>query len=165
MLFVFYLFICCSIGILFEAEEGKNNGENMQRSAASNERTVHLDEGEYIEWGLEFDSDLNTISIDNIAMTHTNDGASDTLSMYLDEEFIGNFFTDSRTNYGHDWNVPVERKLGGPFNLSGPFDSSCRSLKLVANHTDFYGVEIDKIEVGLSTPSAFTSLCISADNA
>eukprot|EP01083_Nonionella_stella_P248825 861039_1 len=141
----------------FEAEDGTYTGTFMTRSAASNEHTVALKQGEYIEWGFSIcTDDSNAITINNITLTYTNDGPSDTLYIYLDSTFIGQFSTHSLSDAGGYWNSPYDSVLEGPFDISET-NSSWHTLKLVSNTSDTYGSEVDKITV--STPSASIGHC------
>eukprot|EP01083_Nonionella_stella_P184865 672520_1 len=157
MLFVLYCLFYCTVALTYEAEDSTHTGTIMYRSAASNAQTVHLDQGEYIEWEFSICRDSNSITIKNITLTYTNDGASDTLYIYLDSTYLGQFTTRSLTNSGAYWNSPFDSVLDGPFSV--PDVSSSHTLKLVAQTTDTYGVEVDKIEVHLSIPSASIGQC------
>ena len=64
------------------------------RSRASNKQTVRLDEGQYITWTITTDS---TCFLQVLNVQYTNDGLSDTVTIYVDDRMVGFFKTRSQS--------------------------------------------------------------------
>eukprot|EP01084_Bolivina_argentea_P319118 553523_1 len=149
------------VAVTHEAEYGTFTSSVVDRSAASNKKTVHLNQGEYIEWDFSVCLDSNSMSVINATITYTNDGGADILYLYLDNNYVGQITGHSMSNAGNLWNVPYDLHLIGPFSLSS---SVTHSIKLVAQSTDTYGIEIDKISLTLTIASASIGQCYSNMN-
>ena len=81
-----------------------------------------------------------------INVQYTNDGLSDTITIYVDSQMVGLFKTRSQSGEGHLWNEPVSSgKVGNETMLS----SGDHTITLVATEVDEYLVEIDKITLAL----------------
>eukprot|EP01084_Bolivina_argentea_P022685 42169_1 len=121
------------------------NGISKQRGSTSGKRTVHLDEGEFIQWQYVTCTDSQTISITNAIVTYTNDGSADKLNIYVDDKYAGYVITKKHSAAGYYWDVPYDVSLG---NVTIFSSIAQHSLKIAFNKTyDKYGVEIDKIEL------------------
>ena len=119
------------------------NGTIETRSRASNQQTVRLEEGQYIAWMITTDS---SCLLQVINVQYTNDGLSDTITVYIDGKMVGFFKTRSRSGEGHLWNEPVSSgKVGNETMLS----SGDHTITLIASEVDEYLVEIDKITLAL----------------
>ena len=129
-----------------EAETGIYPSQRrMQRSAASNQATVLLYQGNQVRVSFPLISQCQ-VQVKNVA--YTNDGPSDTITVLLDgTTTIGSFHTTAHSNHGHYWNVPVNSGvLGTPVELS----SGSHTISIRAMAADQYGVEIDKVDLDLN---------------
>ena len=126
-----------------EAEHGITNGTVTHRGDTSNKQTVRLSEGQYVVWGFVTDSSC-LLQVFNIE--YTNDGLSDTITVYVDGRIAGSFNTRSQSGDGHLWNEPVSTgKVGNETMLF----SGDHTIKLVATEVDEHEVEIDKVTLAL----------------
>ena len=133
---------CCRLD--FIAEFGDTNGEIMSRSAASYGHTVRFTrKGQFLYWVLVTQS---TCNIDILDVLYTNDGPSDNLTVYLDENFIGSFQTVEHSREGVYWNKIVESGLIGQTTV---LQQGNHTLSISVVTVDIYGVEIDKITIGV----------------
>ena len=123
-----------------EAENGKFTGTHRFRSAASNNSTVWLHNGETIKLTLALMGKSCLLHIMNVV--YSNDGNSDRVSVLVDGTFLGQFQTRSKSNWGYLWNVFLTT---GPIGKMTSVSSGTHVIKIVANYTDYYGVEIDQI--------------------
>ena len=98
--------------ISLEAEEGTHTGYAVARSAASNQYTVRLGEGQYVENSFTTQGNCSVTVTD---IVYTNDGGSDTITISLDGRAIDTFHTLSGTGGSHLWNV--QRSSGIQLNL------------------------------------------------
>ena len=139
--------------ITLEAEEGTSTGCTVPRSAASNEHTVRLEQSQYII--NTFTTSCNcTIRFTNIV--YTNDGDSDTITVSLDGEVVGMFYTHSRTSYGNLWNDPNNSgRIGEAIEL----EPGMHQVRIEASTTDRYLVEIDRVIVTVDC-SVNSSVCL-----
>ena len=81
-------------------------------------------------------------------MVYTNDGLSDTITLYVDGQKEGSFNTTAQSNYGHLWNKPVSSgPVGHDITLSS--GAQDHTIKLVATKVDKYRVEVDRIILSL----------------
>ena len=129
-----------------EAETGIYPSQRrMQRSAASNQATVLLYQGNQVRVSFPLISQCQ-VQVKNVA--YTNDGPSDTITVLLDgTTTIGSFHTTAHSNHGHYWNVPINSGvLGTPVELS----SGSHTISIRAMASDQYGVEIDKVDLDLN---------------
>ena len=130
---------CSALTIDKEAEYGTTLGTRMFRSAASNDRTVWLHRGETIVLSLTTEGPCS-MRITNAV--YSNDGNSDRVSIRVNGVFLGQFRTRSKSNWGYLWNVFLSTgSIGNTIALS----IGTHTIKIVADYTDYYGVEIDKI--------------------
>lgn len=132
----------CQLQWSIEAEHGITDGTIIQRDGTSNRLTVSLREGQYIIWRFATNSSL-TLQVFNIE--YTNDGPSDTITVYINGLLVGSFNTRSQSNNGHLWNEPISSGPVGNITLS----SGDRTVKLTATKVDDHGIEIDRIILGL----------------
>ena len=144
---IFYLLLCeyecqcCQIA--FEAEYGFTNGEVTFRSAASNGKTVRFtDEGQYLLW--YFKTPSSSIDIHNVV--YSNDGSSDNLTVFLDQEYLGEFQTLNHRKQGAYWNVMLESGLIG---TTKALSTGNHTLNVSVSSVDFHGVEIDHVTTGI----------------
>ena len=127
-----------------EAEHGNTNGEIIHRGGASNKQTVRLNTGQYISWGFVTDSSCR-LQVSNVV--YTNDGVSDTITVYVDSQGVGSFNT-SESNHGYSWSESVS---SGPIGDEIQLSSGDHTIKLVAiAEVDEYSVEIDIITLRMS---------------
>eukprot|EP01084_Bolivina_argentea_P319117 553521_1 len=155
------IFCYTASGLIHEAENGVYTGSLKDRSGASGLRTVHLDQGEFISWSFNAADGCFQQLVNNLTIVYSNDGPSDTLFLYLDEQYIGQITTHSISNYGQQWNIMYSSFLFGPFLLSSV---PSHTLKIVAQNTDQFGVEIDRITTSLSIPIAPVGRCYTSIN-
>ena len=149
LLFVLHVVEGCQWSI--EAENNINNKiakfngtiTLQHRSRASNKQTVRLDEGQYITWMITTDS---SCLLQVLNVQYTNDGLSDTITIYADGQVVGFFKTRSQSGDGYLWNEPISSgKVGNETMLL----SGDHTIKLVATEVDEHLVEIDKITLAL----------------
>ena len=127
----------------FIAEYGNTNGEIMSRSAASYGHTVRFARnGQFLYWFFITKSPCN---IDVLNVLYTNDGPSDNLTVYLNENFIGSFQTVNHSKEGVFWNKIVESGLVGRTTV---LRQGNHTLNISVVTVDIYGVEIDKVIIG-----------------
>ena len=89
-----------------EAEQGSTNGTIMYHGGTSNKLTVRLSEGQYIIWA--FVTELSyTCILQILNVVYTNDGLSDTITLYVDGQKEGSFNTRPQSDRGRLWNKPV----------------------------------------------------------
>ena len=74
-------------------------------------------------------------------ITYSNDGSSDNVSVYIDEEFVGRFETLTNFGGGHNWN---SFKHSGSMEKKITLNAGNYYFKILVTTADFYGVEIDK---------------------
>ena len=133
---------CCRLQ--FIAAYGDTDGELMSRSAATYGTTVRFSKiGQYVCWNFVARSSCN---IDVLNVIHSNDGPSDNLAIYLNKKFIGGFQSVEHSNEGVFWNKMVESGLIGKTNI---LPQGNHTLCLNVSVVDIYGVEIDKIIIGV----------------
>ena len=129
----------------FIAEYGNTSGgELTSRSAASYGRTVRFTrKGQFLYW---FFITQSTCNIDVLNVLYTNDGPSDNLTVYLNENFIGSLQTVEHTREGVFWNKIVESGLIGRTTV---LQQGNHTLNISVVTVDIYGVEIDKVTLGV----------------
>ena len=133
---------CCRLD--FIAKYGNTNGETVSRSAASYGRTIRFtNKGQFLYWVFVTQS---TCNIDILNVLYTNDGPSDNLTVYLDENFIGSFQTLEHSREGIYWNKIVESGLIGRTTV---LQQGNHTLNISVVTVDIHGVEIDKITIGV----------------
>ena len=133
---------CCRLD--FIAKYGNTNGETVSRSAASYGRTIRFTKkGQFLYWVFVTQS---TCSIDILNVLYTNDGPSDNLTVYLDENFIGSFQTVEHSREGVYWNKIVESGLIGRTTV---LQQGNHTLNISIVTVDIHGVEIDKVTIGV----------------
>ena len=134
----------CGCQLQFIAAYGVTDGELMSRSAATYGKTVRFSKiGQYVCWNFVARSSCN---IDVLNVIYSNDGPSDNLTMYLNKKYIGGFQSVEHSNEGVFWNKMVESGLIGKTNF---LSQGNHTLCLNVVSVDVYGVEIDKIIVGV----------------
>ena len=122
-----------------------SDAELISRSAATYGKTVRFTKvGQSVSWN--FTTHSSTCNFDVLNVVYSNDGPADNLTLYLDQKYVGDFQTIEHTNEGVFWNQMVESGLIGRTKV---LSEGNHLLKLVVGVTDIYGVEIDKIEVGV----------------
>ena len=128
----------------FIAEYGNTNGEITSRSAASYGRTVRFTkEGQFVYWHFITQSQCN---IDVLNVHYTNDGPSDNLTIYINKNVIGSFQTIKHASEGVFWNKIVESGLVGRTTF---LSQGNHTLNISVASVDMYGVEIDKVIIGV----------------
>lgn len=135
---------CSALTIDKEAEYGTTTGTIKDRSAASNDRTVLLHDGEIITFNLIISKGFCSMQVKNVV--YSNDGDYDVVSILVDEAIYAEFQTRSQTNWGHLWNVFLST---GPISNTVAVSTGSHVMKIKADYTDYYGVEIDKITLEL----------------
>ena len=130
---------CNGTTISLEAEAGNYTGDTVTRSAASNQHTVRLRQGQFI---VNSFTTSGNCSIRFTNIVYTNDGDSDTIAASLDGRVVGMFRTLARTEGGNLWNVPWNSgRIGDAIEL-GP---GLHQTHIEAIRTDRYEVEIDRV--------------------
>ena len=115
------------------------------RSEASDQQTVHLtSSGQYVSYTITSHS---RCSFHILGLQYSNDGDSDTISIYLDNERFGEFITHSSSGGGHLWNVFENPGLIGNTQI---LDHGEHTLTIRVSATDQYGVELDMIRIAFS---------------
>ena len=125
--------------ISLEAEEGTHTGNVVARSAASNQHTVRLGEGEYVDNSFTTQGNCS-VTVTNIV--YTNDGGSDTITVSLDGRAIGTFHTLSEAGGGQLWNVP---RGSGMIGDTIELEAGPHQIHIEATATDRYLVELDQV--------------------
>lgn len=146
ILLIRYMSCLYTCTLTLEAENGINI-ETMQRSHASGGLTALLKGNRSIVYQLNFDKDDNSCSIQLINVTYSNDGLADEIQVSLNNTSLGSFRTKAYSSNGYGWNK-FETSSG--FSKRVPLLSSYYTLKIHALGTDEYGVEIDKLSLGLA---------------
>ena len=149
-LLVIVVKVTTTFSLELEAEDGSGypTGAQRPRSAASNDATVALNQGQSITLHFSVFSSC-TASVSDVA--YTNDGGADTISVSIDGTNVGSFQTVAESNAGHNWNVVRNSgNLGSSVNII----SGLHTVRVTATSTDQYGVEIDKVTI------RFNSECI-----
>ena len=114
----------------------------QQRSEASNQRTVYFSrDGQNVSLRLSTPS-WCTYRITNVQ--YSNDGPPDTITIYMDNAYIGQFITIGSSGAGHLWNVFKQSGVVGREQLISPGD---HWLTLSVSLTDEDGVELDEATV------------------
>lgn len=126
-----------------EAEQGITNGTITYRGGTSNKLTVRLSEGQYIIWGFVTES---SCMLQVLSVEYTNDGLSDTITLYVDGQKVGSFDTKSQSDHGLLWNEPVS---SGPIGNQITLSSGDHTVKLAATKMDKYGIEVDRVTLAL----------------
>lgn len=148
---------CNGTTISLEAEAGDYTGDTVTRSAASNQHTVRLRQGQFIVNTFTTSGNCS-IRFDNIV--YTNDGDSDTIAASLDGRVVGRFSTISRTGGGNLWNVPRSSgRIGNAIQL-GP---GLHQTRIEAITTDRYEVEIDRV-ILIADCNVSSSMCYSLNS-
>ena len=125
-----------------EAESGTTNGVKIPRSEASNKITVRLQESEYVFWAITAHSSCLVQVLD---VVYTNDGGSDEISVYVNDQQLGSFTTKSQSDNGHIWNRP---ESSGSLDDVKQLSVGVNHIRVVATVVDEFGVEIDKAVFG-----------------
>jgi len=141
--------------ISLEAEEGTHTGYAVARSAASNQHTVRLGEGQYVENSFTTQGNCSVTVTD---IVYTNDGGSDTITISLDGRAIDTFHTLSGTGGGHLWNVP---RSSGMLGDTIELEAGLHQIHIEANATDIYQVEIDQILLTVNCSFSGSPTCYS----
>ena len=130
--------------VVLEAESGTTNGVRMTRSAASNQLTVWLHQGDHLQTSFIAPTLCDVVVT---TVVYTNDGGADTVTVLLDSQLvIGTFNSSAVSNYGAGWNVPRHSGvLWDPVEL-GP---GLHYIRIEATNTDQYGIEIDQATLSL----------------
>ena len=126
-----------------EAEQGTTDGTIIPRGGTSNKRTVRLSEGQYIIWRFVTES---SCKLKILSVEYTNDGLSDTITLYADGQLVGSLDTRAQSNHGHLWNEPVS---SGPIGDKITLSSGDHTIKLAVTKMDEYGVEVDRVTMAL----------------
>lgn len=146
ILLIRYMSCLYTCTLILEAENGISI-ETMQRSRASGGLTVLLKENSSIVYQLNFDKNENSCSIQLVSVTYSNDGLGDEIQVSLNNTSLGSFRTKAYSSNGYGWNL---FKTSSGFSKKVPLLSSYYTLKIHALATDEYGVEIDKLSLGLA---------------
>ena len=148
---------CNGTTISLEAEAGNYTGDTVTRSAASNQHTVRLRQGQFI---VNSFTTSGNCSVRFINIVYTNDGDSDTIAASLDGRVVGMFRTLSRTGGGNLWNVPRNSgRIGDAIEL-GP---GLHQTRIEAITTDRYEVEIDRV-ILTTECNVSSSMCYSLNS-
>ena len=125
-----------------EAEDGTSPGTQKYRSNASNYITVLLHKKEAITFHLNITTTENVCLIQVKNIVYSNDGNIDHVCVLFDRVSFGCFRTRSKSNNSHLWNTFISTGTIGNINT---LSTGIYMMKIIANYTDYYGVEIDKI--------------------
>ena len=148
---------CNGTTISLEAEAGSYTGATVTRSAASNQRTVRLRQGQFI---VNTFTSSGNCSIRFTNIVYTNDGDSDTIAASLDGRVVGTFSTLARTGGGNLWNVPRNSgRIGDAIELG----SGLHQTRIEAITTDRYDVEIDRV-ILTADCNVSSSMCYSLNS-
>jgi len=125
---------------------GASNSQTVciqDRSNASNYQAVHVaTDGLSGYYTISSPSHCN---FNIIKVLYSNDGPTDAISVYLDNDIIGRFYTSSNSGHGGEsWNIFNTSGLIGNTQDIAPGE---HRLKIVVTATDLHGVELDKMEV------------------
>lgn len=133
----------CTIDL--EAESG-NSLNQTYRSEASGGLTVLLKEGEVLQNYFEIITLPSncSVGIDNVA--YSNDGISDFVQLSLNGTQLGRFRTVAQVGEGTHWNVILST---GAFGNHTQLRNGGYILALTVLEADTYGVEIDKVTLGV----------------
>ena len=148
--------VTTTFSLELEAENGSGypTGAQRPRSAASNDATVALSQGQSVTLHFSVFSSC-TVSVSDVA--YTNDGGADTISVSIDGTNVGSFRTVAESNAGHNWNVVRNSgNLGSSFNII----SGSHTVRVTATSTDRYGVEIDKVSLRFNSECIQSIQCI-----
>lgn len=141
---------------LIQAENMVGNvSEINHRSGASGLKSVHLYQGDYIEFELCFTS-ITELNIKEVV--YSNDGPRDRLRIALDTTVLGDVNTSMFSDSGKGWDR--FRSSGGIF--SGIAVEGHHVLKLTVEQSDSYGVEIDYIRFTVNHSFVLDSLSCNA---
>ena len=133
-LFLVVVKVTTTSALELEAEDGSvyPTGAQRPRSAASNDATVVLNQGQSITLHFSVFSSC-TVSVSDIA--YTNDGGADTISVRIDETSVGSFQTVAESNAGHNWNVV---RNSGSLGSSVSIILGSHTVRVTATSTDQY---------------------------
>lgn len=124
-----------------EAELGSGDGMPQARSSAFNNQTVLLHESETRTTSISITDSIPYY----LSVRYSNDGASDTIRIEVDGEFVNEFVTaDTRPaggEPGSGWNVFA---TGGLVNL-GTLSPGEHDVQITVTEADQFGVEIDAV--------------------
>ena len=152
-----YGYTCYGCRVDIEAEHGVSaNGVQMYRSHASNGITVLIYQGDDITF--EFTVTPSTCQLTVDYVQYSNDGISDNLVLYLNTTIIGQFHSKAVSLNGHSWNIMRSSgQVGNPIQIF----EGINELQIVAEFTDEYGVELDKISLqfNCSNTSSVSDVC------
>lgn len=131
-----YALLECGIDITFE------HPCVFHRSKASNCTTVFLAKKEHsISYNITTFSKC-TLQVENIV--YSNDGPSDEVSVLLNRNLIGKFYTKASNGSGHSWNIFKSSKpVGGKKEL----DFGNNVIIIMVNKT--YEVELDRMTISV----------------
>ena len=159
-LFLELVNVTTTFSLELEAEDGSGypTGAQRPRSAASNDATVALNQGQSITLHFSTVSSC-TVSVSDVA--YTNDGGADTISVSIDGTNVGSFQTVAESNAGHNWNVV---RNSGSLANSVSILSGSHTVRVTATSTDQYGVEIDKVSLFFNNDCIQNIQCIDPPN-
>lgn len=127
----------------FIAAYGITDGELMSRSAATHGKTVRFFEtGQSVLW--HFTTQI-PCTIDVLNVRYSNDGPSDNLTVYLNDDSIESFQSIEHSNGGVFWNKMVET---GFIGKSVILFKGNHTLSLNISLVDIHGFEIDEVTLG-----------------
>ena len=116
----------------------------MQRSQASDEMTIRLEEGEEMNVGFSL-TEVCKINIDDCRYSNDEaDPGGDKLTFHFGDPLfpLGSFITKAESNYGHNWNKFESSGVIGDQTLLHP---GKYAIIVVGESVDYHGVEIDYV--------------------
>ena len=131
---------------MFQAEYGETNGEVMVHSTASYSKTVRFtEEDQFVYW--IFSASSNTCRFDILNVIYFNDGPSENITVWLDEEYIDKFESFNQGNESTLWNYSMLKS--GHLGTTKALTAGNHTLNVSASSVDVHGVEIDGVKVGV----------------
>lgn len=142
--------------LLLEAEMGGGNGRIIDRSNASNQKTVLLLTGE--SRMLTFQLSARACYALEVRYSNDNFGPLETVEAQVDGALLGRFFAQDTGDRGHGWNNFVWDGSLGALNLQ----PGAHEVTLTVSGGDGYGVEIDVVKLSaVSCPAPGNAAAVS----
>ncbi|KAK3089180.1 hypothetical protein FSP39_001543 [Pinctada imbricata] len=140
LLFVTFEIINGEIFIL-EAEDYVSNRFKIHRDSASGHSTINFNKGQSLNlyFCLRFETQVALHDV-----KYSNDGGPDTFEVSIDGYKLGTVVTPEHSGFGQNWDMFMSSDQLGPIMT---LQSGRHKVTLNFTQTDYYGVEVDNVQL------------------